>query len=233
MYPKRTTQSRPWQRPPQSALQKLGTILFGPPGDRSIPRILGTVIGILVLATTVIAVVRTNLEGLHYRNIAWKPYAAADNSFKVKFPSHAAETTESRNIRGDMWRVVSLEARHRDHIYLVEYVDLHMVVTKTTAPRVMREFVGDAFSEEGGPPLTFEETTLARNPALQFETITTLETNDVVPKKIKAKARGLAVLRNNRLFLVWTASDLGNVHTKDLTEFINSFEVPPPAEIRF
>lgn len=231
MYQKRTTQSRPWQRPPQSALTKLGTILFGPPGDRSVARIIGTSLGILVLVATLAAVIRVTVEGMHYSNIAWKPYAAADNSFKVRFPGQAEESTESRNIRGDMWRVVSLEARYRNHIYLVEYLDLHMVVTKTTAPRIMREFVGDAFSEEGAPPLSFEETTLARNPALQFETITTLETK--TKKKIKAKARGMAVLRNNRLFLVWTASDLGNVHTKDLTEFLNSFEVPPPPELRF
>ena len=234
MYPQRPgsrTQSRPLQRRPQSSAQKLSGILFGPPGDRSVGRIVGSIIGLLILSGLVFGIARTTVEGLRYSNIAWKPYAPPDNSFKVKFPGTAEQSTESRNISGDMWQVVSLEARHRNHIYMVEYVDLHMVVTKKSAPQIIRRFLNDAFVEDGDPSVSGEETTLARNPAISFETITLLQTAGPVPKNVKAKARGLAVLRNNRLFVVWTASDLGDVHTKDLTEFINSFEVPPPAEI--
>ena len=212
-------------------VQKLSDILFGPPGDRSVWRIIGSIIGFLLFSGFVFGIAGTTVEVLRSNTIAWKPYAPPDNSFKVKFPGPVEQSTASRNIRGDMWQVISLEARHNNHIYIVEYVDLHMVVTKKSAPEIMRRFLNDAFVEEGAPSVSVEETTLARNPAMSFRTMTLLQTEGPVPKDVKAKARGLAVLRGNRLFIVWTAANPGDEHTRDLTEFINSFEVPPPTEI--
>ena len=229
MYVQRTP-ARPLQRPQQSFGQKLTNTLLGPPAERSLKRIFGTIVGVSALLLLLAGIIRTAIEGRHYANLPWKAYSAADGSFKVKFPGDPTQSTESQNINGDMWQVVTLQSRHRNHLYAVEYVDLHMVVAK---PRdIMERFANAVLGEDGGKRLSGEETTLAKNPALTFSAIVPAKSKGSTKFDTRARMRGIMVLRNHRLFFVWTAAGVIDPHKKDLTDFIASFEVPPPVEVQ-
>ena len=190
---------------------------------------IGLGVGALVVVLIVLGLLRTGREGLAYMNVPWQPYEAEDGTFKVLFAGDPTAETETINIDGDLWNVVFLHTRHRNHIYAVEYVDAKMVITERNAPAILERFLTALMSE--GKLERKETTSLARNPAISFtawlpkgagEGKDRLETN--------ARQRGIIVLRDNRILVAWTLAAERDPITADQEKFLASFEIPPPSD---
>ena len=192
---------------------------------------IGAILGGIVVLIIVTAFLRVGRQGFEYMRVPWKPYSAPDGTFKVKFPGDPAQDTDSRNINGDMWSVVTLTSHYKDHFYAVQYVDLHMVVLESSQRSVMERFLDGWLKAFSGALLSREDASLARNPTLEFVARVPAGFGEGDAKlAVPALMRGAVVMRDKRLFLVWTLAAEKDPFSTDLREFNTSFEVKPPAE---
>lgn len=192
---------------------------------------IGKWIGIVVLVVVVLGLLRFGKVGLQYMRVNWQPYSAPDGSFKAKFPIQPSSSVESQNINGDMWTVNSLTAEYKSHGYAVQYVDLKIVVVESNTEKIMNEFFDGWMGAMRATVATKEKTSLARNPAISFVATIPAGVGSADAKlKIPAQMRGLVVLRDRRLFLVWTIAALGDPFSGDLRQFLDGFEITVPPE---
>jgi hypothetical protein len=214
---------------PDSSSRRVTATATPVPARRSIVNRIVLVVGIVVVIVVVAGLVRTGREGFAYLDVPWKPYAAADATFKANFPGDPKRETDSRNINGDIWQVVSLSSEYKNHYYAVQHVDLRMVVTDSQSRRVMDRFFTGWMEGLGSKVQTTEESTLARNPVKRFVATLPAGTGDKSYKlPVDATMRGMVVLRSRRLFFVWTLAAASDEISRDLKEFMEAFEVPPP-----
>jgi len=124
---------------------------------------------------------------------------------------------------------VSLTSEYKDHFYAVQHVDLRLVVTDSQSLRILNNFFTRWSEALGAKVETSEETTLARNPAMTFVATVPAGTGDESYRlPVDATMRGIVVLRDTRLFLVWTLASSRDPVSRDLKEFTDAFEVSPP-----
>ncbi|HVS32099.1 MAG TPA: hypothetical protein VMS98_11660, partial [Thermoanaerobaculia bacterium] len=190
---------------------------------------IGAVIGGLIAMAIVFALLRVGREGFSYMQVPWKPYAAADGTFKANFAGDPKEKTETLNINGDLWNFVSLQSRHKNHIYTVEYVDAYMVITQQNAQSVLDRFLEGWMSAVGATPVSKENISLSRNPAISFVATLPKGAGGGEEKlEVDARQRGILAVRGNRLVVAWTLAAETDRVTWDLEKFLESFEIPPP-----
>lgn len=202
-----------------------------PKPERSGGLRIGMILGGIVVLVIVAAFIRVGRQGFQYMRVPWKSYSAPDNTFKAKFPEQPEEQTQSRNINGDIWNVVSLTSHYKDHFYAVQYVDLHMVVIDANQRPVMERFFNGWMKAFGATIVNTEDASLARNPTIEFVArIPAGAGEGDVKLPVPALMRGVEVLRDKRLFLVWTLAAEKDPFSTDLREFKTSFDVPPPPE---
>jgi hypothetical protein len=210
--PRARTQSQPM--PPQRSV--LGKIL----------KIAGGVIAVLF----VIGLLRIGSQGLAYKNVPWQPYRADDGSFKVNLAGEPQESSEERNIGGEIWKVVTLKSKYRNHFYLVDYVDVHRVVTEANQPELLQQFFSAVMGALTAKNIEQEKTTMARNPAIRFVAHLPKGLGEGEEKlNVDARMKGEIVMRDNRIILAYSLAAESDPISWDRDKFIESFEVQPPA----
>ena len=196
-------------------------------GGKRIARVLGGIVALIIVA----GLIRFGHQGFTYMRVPWKPYSAADATFKANFPGDPAQSEEKININGDLWNFVALEATYKNHYYAVEYVDLHLVVTEQNAPAVLDKFFDGWMSAIGATVLKKESISLSRNPAISFEAKIPKGSGEGEEKlKIDARKRGVIALRDKRIVVASTMAAEADPISIDLTKFLESFEIPPPGQ---
>lgn len=194
-------------------------------------RRISLIIGSIILVAIVTALVRYGRQGFQYMRVPWQPYAAADGTFKAKFPSLPKEEVESQNIGGEIWSVRSLYSEYKNHFYAVQHIDLKIVVVDANAQSIMERFFEGWLEEFNGRPVSTEKTSLARNHAMNFTiAIPAGAGTGEARLKVPATMRGFMAIRDRRLFLVWTLAAESDPFSRDLSEFVEGFELPPPPE---
>jgi hypothetical protein len=193
---------------------------------------IGVAVGTVVVLAIVTLLGRFGWHGLQYMRIEWTPFAPEDRSFQAKFPGAPERQSESMNINGDMWNIVSYTKTYKDHAYAVQHMDLHMVITQRSAPAKIKRFVEDWTSALSGTIQSSEETTIAQNPALRFLVTVPAGTKiaEHEPLPVDAALRGTFVLRQKRLYLVWALSAAEDPFAKDIDEFLAAFQIEPPPQ---
>ena len=187
------------------------------------------VIGAIVAVIIVIGLIRFGRYGFAYMRVPWKPFAAADSTFKVNFAGEPVRSEEKININGDIWNFVSFVSKYKNHYYAVEYVDMHTIVTEKSAPEVLNRFFDGWMTAIGATVLEKEPISLARNPAISFTSRLPKGSGEGEEKlKADARKRGVIALRGNRIVVASTASAEADPISVDLTKFLDSFELPPP-----
>lgn len=175
----------------------------------------------VVVFLIVSAFVRSGWRGFEYMQIDWKPYAAPDASFRVNFPNEPEKASETSNINGDIWKFTSLGTKYKEHQYVVEYGDLHMVVTRQDAPKVLARFFDAWQNEYQATVVTREETSIAASPAIRF--VSKLPKQDEL--LVDAYQHGVAVIHNKRLYLAWAVKAQSDPVNYDIEKFLDSFEL--------
>lgn len=175
----------------------------------------------LVVLVIVSGLVRNGWRGFQYMQIDWKSYAPPDASFRINFPGEPKKESETENINGDIWKFTSLETKFKEHQYVVEYGDLHMVVTRQDAPKVLARFFDAWQSEYKSTIVTREETSIAASPAIRF--ISKLPKQDKL--LVDAYQHGVAVIHNRRLYLAWAVKAENDPINYDIDKFLESFEL--------
>jgi hypothetical protein len=194
---------------------------------------IGAIIGGVIVLAVVGGLLRVGREGLSYMRVPWKAYSDSEGTFKVNFPGDPKQSSETMNINGDLWNVISLESRYKNHIYAVEYVDAHMVITKKGAPDVLDRFLEGWMEAVSAKLVSKEPISLGRNPAISF--IARLpkgsgEGEEKLP--VDARQRGIIALRDKRIIVAWTLTAEADKVSWDIDKFFQSFEIPPPAAER-
>lgn len=191
---------------------------------------IGAIIGGVVILAVVGGLLRVGREGLSYMRVPWKAYNASDGTFKVNFPGDPEPSRETMNINGDLWNVVSLGSRYKNHIYNVEYVDAHMVITKKGAPDVLNRFLEGWMDAVGATLVSKETISLARNPAISFTARLPKGSGGEGDQKlpVDARQRGIIALRDRRIIVAWTLAAEADKVSWDIDKFLESFEIPPP-----
>ncbi|HUP49598.1 MAG TPA: hypothetical protein VNA04_12500 [Thermoanaerobaculia bacterium] len=195
----------------------------------------GRKIGLYIAGFVVVAIVtgllRVGRDGFSYMRVPWKPYDGADGTFKVLFAGDPTQRTQTLNINGDLWKIVSLQSRHKNHIYTVEYVDARMVITEQNAPAIIDDFLQGWMTAISATVVNKEQISLARNPAVSFTARIPKGAGEGEDKlEVDARQRGIMALRNNRIFVAWTLAAERDPISWDLQKFLESFEIEPPEE---
>jgi len=192
---------------------------------KKIARVIGAIVAVLI----VMGLIRFGRYGFAYMRVPWKPFAAADSTFKVNFAGEPVRSEEKININGDIWNFVSFVSTYKNHHYAVEYVDMHMIVTEKSAPEVLNRFFDGWMTAISATVLEKEPISLARNPAISFTSRLPKGSGDGEEKlKVNVRKRGVIALRGNRIVVASTASAEADPISVDLTKFLDSFELPPP-----
>lgn len=192
---------------------------------------IGKWIGAVILIAVVAGLIRYGKYGLQYMRVSWQPYASADGTFKAKFPGTPKNSTQSQNINGDIWTVNSLYTEYKNHGYAVQYVDLKIVVVESNAESIMEQFFSGWIGAMGARVESKEKGSVARNPAINFAAWIPAGVGPADQKlEAPARIRGMIVLRDRRLFLVWTVAALGDPFANDLQQFLAAFETSAPPE---
>jgi hypothetical protein len=192
-------------------------------------RKIGAAIGGTIVILIVLALLRVGREGFAYMRVPWKPFKPADGSFSVNFAGDPKQETESMNLLGDMWNIVSYQSKYKNHFYVVQYIDTHAVVTEKNAPNLLSQYLDGWMDALEAKLQTKEPASLSRNPAIRFVAD--------VPKgagkgdqrlPVDAVMRGTIAMRGRRILVAWTLAGKGDRIVADLTKFLESFEIPPP-----
>lgn len=185
-------------------------------GSNALPWAIGSIVIVIIVA----GMIRFGKQGLEYMRVPWQQYNAGDGSFSAKFPALPNESSEEKNINGDIWTIKSLLSEYRNHAYAVQYIDMKTIVTEDNADSLMDNFFAGWANQLGGHTEMRERTSLGRNHAFRFS----LTVPPQATLRIPARMRGLYVLRGNRLFIVWCLAAQADPFSKDLQEFLDAFK---------
>ena len=183
-------------------------------------------IGAVVVVVLVGGMLRYGRQGLEYMKVPWQAYTASDGSFSTKFPSAPNESSEEKNINGDIWTIKSLLSEYKNHAYAVQYIDMKTIVTEDNSQSLMDNFFAGWANELHGHVVAREATSLGRNRAFRF----VLSVPPQEQLRVPAKMRGVYALRGNRLFIVWCLAAQADPFSKDLQEFLEAFKPTPAPE---
>ena len=190
---------------------------------------IGAGIGGTIVILIVLALLRVGREGFSYMRVPWKPYKAADGSFNVNFAGDPKQETESMNLLGDLWNIVSYESRYKNHFYVVQHIDTHVVVTEKNAANLLTQYLDGWMGALNANLQTKEPASLGRNPAIKFVARIPKGAGEGEEKlNVDARMRGIIAMRGRRILVAWTLAAERDRITADLQKFLESFEVPPP-----
>lgn len=215
--------------PKPAAGPRMRTMNAPAPEPQRRGRVVKIVVGV-VAALFVLGLIRIGREGLAYRSVPWKAYQASDGSFKVEFAGDPTQKESERNIDGDLWKIVTLHSEFRNHYYIVQYIDTHMVMTQDHAGATLNQFFTKYMSVLNAREIATDTSTPLKNPAIHFSAVIPKGTGDGDEKlNIDGRMKGVLVMREKRLLIAYTLAANADAIMSDRDKFLASFEVVPPA----
>ncbi|HEX7828557.1 MAG TPA: hypothetical protein VF787_02825 [Thermoanaerobaculia bacterium] len=174
---------------------------------------IGLIIGVIVLAVVVLGGLKYAGTALTYSRVPWESYTHNDRAFTVDFAGKPKRSTEFISTPAGVLRTVQLKSKYEDHHYVVEFIDLPVVMPPDRVgplfESILQEMVGTdkVESKWSGGALTF--------------------VTEVTPKKdwSEGTMRGKILLGGKRLYIVYGFFPRGETVTSDVTTFLDSLEI--------